>query len=258
MPIKHVSKIQLSKKRSIWHQEVPPPITYSLVGILGFLAGALILGAVAAQADTDTEPNDLARSIRELGVTTNLLTKRLDRVEERLDALDGGDAETAPTPADCETLKSILPILPTMRLAPSSVECFQAPGVNHPDKKFLSVAGIYQYTAASGEIRELTLQIYDMNGNSEAIESFTTKGAYNPVDYDRVKREPIAINGAEGVLTYDGIVSNETFYMRPAYWLIVANRFGILIHGSPLRNTDERKLYELASAIDFQQLERIR
>jgi hypothetical protein len=256
MPDKTTAKKRCAKKRpSVWREEAHPALTHSIIAIGAFFAGVLVLGglAVNAEADASSSPTVL-EAINDLRINLNLLARRVETVEEYIKSEQEAEPKIAST---CEALQAALPVVSSMRRVPSSIACFNAPGISMPDKKFLSISALYQYTDVRDDAKELTLQIYDLNSDAKAVEYFLSKGAYLPVDYDRVKREVANINGTLGVFTYEGIPFDQTRYERGAYWFVINGRFGVLAHGTPVGFTDRDKLDELIRALDADALLKI-
>jgi hypothetical protein len=236
------------KRASVWHEEAHPALTHSIIAIGAFVAGVLILGGLAARAEMESSSSPtVLEAINNLRTDLNLLTKRVEDVESYVKSEREAEPKIAST---CEALQAALPVVSSMRRVPSSIACFAAPGISMPDKKFLSVSALYQYTDVRDDAKELTLQIYDLNSDAKAVEYFLSRGAYLPVDYGRVKREVANINGTLGVFTYEGIPLDQTRYERGAYWFVINGRFGILAHGTPVGFTDRDKLDELIRALD--------
>jgi len=239
---------------SILHEEIHPSLTYSLVAIGAFFAGMVILGAISVKAGTNSSPAALSQ-LNEIKIDIGALNQRLDAIEDRLEEQTISEKELV---TDCEALERALPLTDAIRRVPSSIACYEAPGIGMPNQKFLSVTALYQYLRAENETREITVQIFDFGNERKAVNDFLTMGAYLPVDDDRVKREDTFVNDYIGVFTYEGLPSDGTEYERGANWFVIDNRFGILVHGTPVGFTDRTKLDEVTGAVDMEALANIR
>lgn len=235
------------KPPSIWHEEAHPGLTHSLVAIGAFFAGVVILGALAVNAERSSSPTVISQ-LNEIKVELGLLTQRVGIIEEQLEKEAVPEADLI---SNCDTLEQALPLIDGIRRVPSSIACFEAPGINRPDEKFLSVAALYQYLDEKDDTNEITVQIYDLGDDQDVVDDFLTKGAYIPVDYDRVKREDTLIGNLVGVFTYEGLPSSNSRYERGANWLVVNNRFGILVHGAAIGFTDRDMLDMITEAVDI-------
>ncbi|MBD3251084.1 hypothetical protein GF380_01255 [Candidatus Uhrbacteria bacterium] len=247
MPIKRTKKSAAPSKRSksVWHEEAHPSLTHGAIAIFAFLGGVILLGAVGANAETSSSPTRIA-VINEVRTEVQMLSQRVEALELRLDAKQDPTHQPFRN-IDCEVLKNALPTLPHFQRIPSSVECIMAPGVNQPGKKFRSASAIYRY-GEGGSSEHLTIQIYDLGTDERAKSDFLSKGAYLPVDYDRVNREDTEVAGLLGTFTYDGIPNHLHKYPRGANWFLLNNRYGITIHGSPIGFTDRTQLDLLTAA----------
>jgi hypothetical protein len=235
---------------SIWHEEAHPGLTHSIVAIGAFFAGVVILGAMAVNAETSSSPTVISQ-LNEIKVELGLLSQRVGIIEEQLDKKTESLAYLI---SNCDTLEEALPLIDGIRRVPSSIACFEAAGINRPDQKFLSVAALYQYMDEKNDTNEITVQIFDFGDNQGAIDDFLTKGAYLPTDYNLVNREDTLINGLIGVFTYEGLPFSNSRYVRGANWLVVNNRFGVLMHGSVIGLTDRDMLDTIAEAVDTEVL----
>jgi hypothetical protein len=239
---------------SVWHEEAHPGLTHSIVAVGAFFAGVLILGALAVSAETSSSPTVISQ-LNEITIQLNLLTRRVDTIEEKINS---GLPSEPILASNCDTLEQALPVIQNIRQVPSSVACYEAPGVNHPDRKFLSITALYQYLDQQDDTKEITVQIYDLGDDAQAAADFLSKGAYLPVDYDRVKREDVQINGLIGTFTYDGIATNNAEYERAANWFVINNRFGVVVHGEALGFTSRDVLDEITEAVGTDILMNIR
>ncbi len=178
----------------------------------------------------------------------------------RLAKLDGGE-EAAPSAtlgpiSSCESLTTALPMKTEWATRSSSVTCNMESIVGLPQKKFLKVRGVYQYADSDEELQEVVLEIFDLDDNTEARTTFLTKSAYEAADFNLIKRKAGTINNMDGVFTYEGTPVRANHYIHGANWFIYKNRFGILVHGSPLstRLADKTKLDDLVSKVDLDAL----
>ena len=235
---------------SVWQHDVPHPFIYSVVGVFAFLLCMILLGAIATRADTDSN-NGITTQLKELRISTAFLTDRVVSLEERMNALSNNMTKDAFLSADCPTLTSALPNPENIQIIPSSVACFEAPDISLTETVFTNASAIYQYTDDQGDVQELNLQIYDMVGNTEAVDSFIHEGSYLSIDKNAVTRENAEIADLRGSFTYEGQRINDHFYTHGAYWLTFNERFGILAHGMPATDVDARKLRELIEAVDL-------
>lgn len=245
MPTKRKTSKKRTSPQSVWHEEAHPTLTHALAAILAFFAGVLIVGALAVHAETSPS-SEASSQFAELRIMLNDLTARVIRTEERLNALRTERIHST----DCASLTSALPHPDSMHR--SSPACFIADDRNGSDAQFQSVTALYEYEDAEG-FQTLTVQLYDFSGNSGAAEQFLADSAYVPLDKNVVKREHVQIGDRTAVFTYEG-TPNDGRYTRAANWFLVNDRFGVLVHGSPLGYTDRECLNDLTALVDTEHL----
>lgn len=242
--------IPKKKRWRFLHDEVHPTLTHGAIALGGFLSGVLLVGALAVNA-TDAPAPSLASQV------ADILT-RLAKVETRLTALDGGETpvSTLGPISSCESLTEALPAKTEWADRSSSVDCKMESIVGLPQKKFLRVKGIYQYADSDVVLQDVVLEVFDLKDDSEARATFLTKSAYEPANFDLVKRQANVINKLDGVFTYEGTPVQKKNYTHGANWFVYKNRFGILVHGSAsaLRLADKTKLDDLVSKVDLEAL----
>lgn len=239
--------------RSILHEEAHPALTYSLVAIGAFFAGIIILGAISVRAETGS-PSNASSQLNELAIELGLLRQRVDAIEE-----GRGEEPTSEKNliADCEMIERALPRIDAVPDIPTSVACYEAPDINRPNKEFLSVTALYPYLDAENETKEIIVHVYDFGNDRNAASDFLAKSAYLPVDRNDVKREDAFLNDLVGSFTYEGLPS-DAGYVRGANWFIVNDRFGVLVHGTPVGFTDRRALDEITKTVNTDALMDIR
>ena len=244
--------IPKKKRWRFLHDEVHPTLTHGAIALGGFLGGVLLVGAMAVNA-TDAPAPSLTSQVADI-------LARLTKVETRLTRLDGGEA---PEPASalgpissCDSLSAAFPAKTEWAAKSSDVTCKMESIVGLPQKKFLRVKGVYQYADSDVVLQDVVLEIFDLKDDTEARTTFLTKSAYEPANFNLVKRQANVINKMDGIFTYEGAPVQTKNFTHGANWFVYQDRFGILVHGSAsaLRLADKTKLDDLVSKVDLEAL----
>ena len=211
----------MPRRRSFLHEEVHPTLTHGAIALAGFLFGILTVGALAVNA-TDAPTPSLAAQVEQLKLdVAGILT--------RLAKLDGGGEPTPSTTlgpiSTCESLMAALPKKTEWADSVVGTECTKESIVGVPQKKFLNVSGRYQYPDNSEQLQEVTLQIFDLDADSDARDTFLTKAAYEATDFNKVKRLPVTIKGMDGWFTYEGLPVRTNHYIHGADWFVYKERW---------------------------------
>jgi hypothetical protein len=233
---------------SILHEEVHPGLTYSLVAIGAFFAGAILLGALSVHATIDPASSAEVR-MNDIFLELQEMNERVERIEASI-GMKTGDVQT--DAQACDRLESALPTDgDDMERVPDSAACFETRAIQDLNQTFPSASAIYRRADADAE--EVTVEIYDFK-NHERAGAFLAENGYLPINPGRVERENVTINGYAGVFTHEGLLDGSG-YVRGANRLVIAERYGIIVHGPAVGLTDRGLLNDVTRAVRTDALE---
>jgi hypothetical protein len=228
---------------SILHEDVHPILSYSLVAVGAFFAGALLLGALSVHAETNPSTS-IENRANETSLELRKITKRIERIETYI----GMKADDVPTTASCGPLEDALPVNDeNIQRVSDSTACFKATLLGS-DRIFPSVSSIYYRTNANVETGDVTIEIYDFGNNNQAAENFLIEAGYLPIDLANIERERVTVNGHDGIFTYEN-PSDGSGYERGANRLLINGRYGIFVHGPAVGPTDRELLNDVTEAV---------